>query len=58
MTARVEPAGVPDPVVAADVLLGVVDGLAAHVLGGHLDADRALAAFDRALDDLFGTAGR
>ncbi|MFC5141207.1 TetR/AcrR family transcriptional regulator [Actinomycetospora rhizophila] len=46
-----------DPEVAATGLLALVEGLAVHVLGGHLAADDALATLDGHLDLAFGPDG-
>jgi AcrR family transcriptional regulator len=43
-----------DPDTAATGLLALVEGLAVHVLGGHLAADDALATLDAHLDVAFG----
>jgi AcrR family transcriptional regulator len=45
-----------DPDVAATGLLALVEGLAVHVLGGHLDGDTALATLDAHVDLAFGPA--
>lgn len=42
-----------DPERAATGLLSLVEGLAIHVLGGHVDADHALATLDGHLDMAF-----
>ncbi|GAA4935630.1 TetR family transcriptional regulator [Actinomycetospora succinea] len=55
---RIRAAGHPgplDPDVAATGLLALVEGLAVHVLGGHLAPDDALATLDAHLDLAFGT---
>lgn len=55
VTMQVAAAGVaPDADRAAATLLALADGLAAHVLGGYLTPDRALAAFDAHLAVVFG----
>lgn len=55
VTMQVAAAGVaPDADRAAATLLALTDGLAAHVLGGYLTPDRALAAFEAHLDVVFG----
>lgn len=45
-----------DPEMATTVLLGLADGLTAHVLGAGLDPDDAVRALDTALDAAFGPA--
>lgn len=47
--------GVLDPEVAATGLLALVEGLAVHVLGGHLAPADALATLDAHLAVAFGT---
>lgn len=54
---RIRAAGHPgplDPAIAATGLLALVEGLAVHVLGGHLDAEEARATLDAHLDMAFG----
>ena len=43
-----------DPEIAATGLLALLEGLAVHVLGGHLDPGDALATLDAHLDMAFG----
>ena len=45
---------VDDPELATTVLLGLADGLTAHVLGAGLDPREALRALDAGLDAAFG----
>lgn len=55
VTAQVGAAGaVPDPGLAATTLIAVADGLAAHLLGGYLDAGQAVRVLDAQLDLVFG----
>ncbi len=57
VTAQVSAAGVAsDPQRATTILLALSDGLAAHLLGGHLTPEEALAALDTQLDAVFGAA--
>lgn len=54
---RIREAGHPgplDPEIAATGLLALVEGLAVHVLGGHLDGEAALATLDAHVDLAFG----
>lgn len=56
--AHIEAAGAaPDPQRAATTLLALNDGLNAHVLGGYLTVEDALAALDAQLDGVFSTPG-
>jgi AcrR family transcriptional regulator len=48
--------GALDPERAATGLLSLVEGLAIHVLGGHVDPDHALATLDGHLDLAFAAA--
>ncbi|MDD7938592.1 TetR/AcrR family transcriptional regulator [Actinomycetospora lutea] len=48
-------AGPLDPEIAATGLLALVEGLAVHVLGGHLAPDAARATLDGHLDVAFGS---
>jgi hypothetical protein len=53
---QIRAAGAPgslDPERAATGLLSLVEGLAIHVLGGHVDADHALATLEGHLDLTF-----
>lgn len=45
---------VDDPALATTVLLGLADGLTAHVLGAGLDPEDAVRALDAGLDAAFG----
>ncbi len=55
VTAEIAAAGaVDDPALATTVLLGLADGLTAHVLGAGLDQQEAVRAFDSGLDAAFG----
>lgn len=56
IAAQIRSAGAPgalDPERAATGLLSLVEGLAIHVLGGHVDPDHALATLDGHLDLAF-----
>ncbi|PVZ07902.1 TetR/AcrR family transcriptional regulator [Actinomycetospora cinnamomea] len=56
IAAEVAAAGAPgalDPQRAATGLVSLVEGLAIHVLGGHVDADHALATLEGHLDLAF-----
>ena len=56
VAAQIAAAGVePDTEAAASTLLALADGLATHVLGGYLEADRAIALLDAHLDCVFGS---
>ena len=58
VAAQVRAAGTsPDPERAAVLLLAATDGLSAHVLGGYLEPDDALAALDQQLNHTFGQQG-
>lgn len=55
VTAQIRSAGTQsDPRRSAPLLLAVNDGLAAHVLGGYLAPEEALAALNAHLDSIFG----
>jgi TetR/AcrR family transcriptional regulator, transcriptional repressor of bet genes len=59
VAAEVTTAGATDdPELATTVLLGLADGLAAHVLGTGLDPHQALRALDSGLDTAFGPPDR
>jgi AcrR family transcriptional regulator len=53
---QIQVGGPLDPERAATGLLSLVEGLAIHVLGGHITAEHALATLDGHLDLAFGSA--